>query len=224
MALQPHASIRDIDMPRNIRHLGLTEQGWPRLFFADKVNGQLDLRVMDPRKLTLCIKQRRCWLCGQPLGRYLAFVAGPMCVITRTSAEPPSHWDCAYYAVHACPFLTRPRMHRREAGMPEDVSVSGIVIKRNPGVSAILVTRDYSVWRPDGRGVLIAIGKPERVEWYAEGRKATLEEVRHSIETGLPALENEARKDRDPIGALAELSRRQHDIESLLPFESILPL
>ena len=40
--------------------------GIGRLFFADKVKGVLVLRTMDPQKFHLCIKQRRCWLCGKP--------------------------------------------------------------------------------------------------------------------------------------------------------------
>jgi len=47
----------------------------------------------------VCVRHKRCWLCGQPLGKFMCFVVGPMCAINKTSAEPPSHRDCALYAV-----------------------------------------------------------------------------------------------------------------------------
>jgi len=211
-----HASIRNIPMPARIRSLGLTEQGWPRLFFATEIEGKLDLRMMDPLKHHMAIRQRRCWLCGGALGRHLAFVAGPMCVITRTSSEPPCHYDCAYYATQACPFLTRPHMHRREAGLPEEAETVGLAIMRNPGVTAIYVTRDYTTFKV-GKGTLIRMGKPERVEWYAEKRPATREEIEESITTGVPALWEACEKDRDPPGARHELTQRIEAVQELLP-------
>ena len=39
-------------------------------------NGKPDFRVMDTRKYQLALDKRRCWLCGQPLGKYATFVAG----------------------------------------------------------------------------------------------------------------------------------------------------
>ena len=61
----------------------------------------------------------KCWLCGQTLGKHMTFPIGPMCAITRTTAEPPSHLACAEYAVKACPFLSQPRMRRNERDLPE---------------------------------------------------------------------------------------------------------
>ena len=34
--------------------------------------------------------------------------------MNRTSAEPPSHRDCAEFAVKACPFLTQRELTRRK--------------------------------------------------------------------------------------------------------------
>jgi hypothetical protein len=39
------------------------------------------------------------------------------------------------------------------------------------------------------------VGKPEKIEWYAEGRRATREDIMYSIDTGLPLLMAEAKKD-----------------------------
>lgn len=202
-----HASIRGIPMPARIKRLPLTDAGFPILFFADinPETGKSDLRIMDGRKLSRCIKERRCWLCGDLLGKHLSFVLGPMCCVTRTTAEPPSHLECARYAVRACPFLTRPHMHRNESRLPEGVTMAGYGIRRNPGATAIWNTRSFKVWRPDSGGILMTVGEPESVEWYAEGRRATYTEVAESIESGAPLLFEQALADRDPDSALREL-------------------
>ncbi|SCB52237.1 hypothetical protein GA0061099_10302 [Bradyrhizobium yuanmingense] len=112
-----------------------------------------------------------------------------MCAINRNISEPPSHWECAEYAVQACPFLSNPRMRRNEKDLPAaHVEPAGYMIRRNPGDIGIWVTKTYSAVRLGHTGVLFRLGDPERVVWYREGRKAKRAEVEESIETGLPEL------------------------------------
>jgi hypothetical protein len=66
------------------------------------------------------------------------------------------------------------------------------MIKRNPGVTLLWVTRYYQIFEA-GNGQLLRIGDPIAVEWWSEGRAATRDEVLESIETGLPSLEDLAR-------------------------------
>lgn len=217
---QLHSSVSHLPIPARMRALPILDNGWPQLFFADTVNGKPDLRVMSPRKFGAAIKKKLCWLCGQPLGRMMAFVLGPMCTVTRTAPEPPCHYDCAAYAVKACPFLTRPHAHRREAGLPDETAMVGCGLKRNPGCAAIWITRSYKTWRPPGGGVLLTVGDPERVEWYAEGRQATRDEVMASIDSGYPALARMADEDRDPVGARQDLEAQFAAAMKLLPGET----
>src|SRR5205085_2956452 len=132
-----------------------------------------------------------CWLCGQRLGTYLAFVIGPMCAINRISSEPPSHRDCAEFAAVACPFLARPQAQRRTANLDPNVEpAAGMPIKRNPGVALVWVTREYKIVSAPkaqgGSGWLWQVGRPTAVRWYAEGRTATRDEVMASITSGMP--------------------------------------
>lgn len=176
-------------VPARLRHLPVDGRGYPVPFFVAWPDGKPDHRVADPEKIARAYNQRLCHLCGQRLGTYLAFVIGPMCGINRISAEPPDHRECAEWAVRACPFLSRPKMHRREAGLPENVrDPAGMMLTRNPGVTLLWVTKSYRLIREPGQGVLFAIGDPFDLVFYAEGRIATYTEINESITTGLPLL------------------------------------
>ncbi len=207
-------------MPDRIKKLPLDERGYPVPWFVAWVDGKPEFRAMDNAKLVKAIKEKRCWVCGDMLGINVVFVAGPMCAINRTSAEPPSHLDCARWSAINCPFLNNPQMVRREDTngpitnqQMRDMS-AGIALTRNPGVAMLWITRQFEVFN-DGKGKpLIQMGEPSAVEWYCSGRKATREEVQNSIESGLPSLEAVARTEK---GAMEALERYKQRLAKWLP-------
>jgi hypothetical protein len=180
------------ETPERIRVLPVDVRGYPVPWFVHWENGQPDFRVISPGKIPEAVLKKRCWTCGDKLGKFVVFVIGPMCAINRISSEPPSHLDCARYAATHCPFLSKPHMKRNVHHLPEDYSdLPGSALKRNPGVALLWVTKGYAVIK-EGDGVLFRIGEPEKLEWYAEGRTATRAEILYSIETGLPFLQEAA--------------------------------
>lgn len=210
-----NVSILGIPIPERMKRLPISKTGFPVPWFVAHYNGDWDFRVIGPGKVESAVKRKLCWLCGQPLGVNMVYVIGPMCSVNRVSAEPPSHLDCAEYAVRACPFLTKPAMRRNEKDMPaEGQEPAGIMIKRNPGVSVLWITRTFRPFR-SGNGVLFDVGEPERVLWFSQGRTATREEVMASISSGLPLLEAEAMKEGPE--AMEELARCFERSQSLLP-------
>jgi len=175
-----------------IAALPIDERGYPVPFFVAWVDGKPDHRIADPAKKALALRRHLCWVCGQLLGVHLAFAIGPMCTVNRLTSEPPAHRECAEWSVCACPFLSRPKAHRRETGLPDDVQdPGGIMLDRNPGVTAIWMTRRFEPFKADG-GVLFRLDAPSEVSWYTEGRPATREEVLEALYRGLPALEEMA--------------------------------
>jgi|GEM_PF-909001 len=200
-------------LPDRMRSLPVDERGYPVPHFVAWVDGKPDHRIMDAEKLPGAVRHERCWMCGQPLGQYKSFCIGPMCSITRTISEPPSHLDCLRFAVTACPFLTRPRAHRRDANMPEEVKPpAGMGIPRNPGAVCIWTVRGKpKIWSPPGGGILFELADPVSTEWYAEGRPARRSEVNESIRSGLHLLVEQAvaeDKERPGAGAMADLAQR----------------
>ncbi|MFF0790403.1 hypothetical protein [Streptomyces spiralis] len=205
----------DVPMPPRIAHLPRDKHQRPVPWFVAWVDGVPDFRVIAAGKLDDAIRFRCCWLCGDPLGANAAFVIGPMCAINRVSAEPPSHRDCADYAARACPFLTTPNMRRRDSQLPDGaVEPDGIMLRRNPGVALVWVSR---TWRLQPQLGLWTVGDPTETRWYAEGRPATRTEVLASIASGLPLLRAEAEKDQRPAAALAELDAQHARALELVP-------
>ena len=207
MSLRPELT----PLPELMRHLPVDKRGWVIPYFVAWVNGEPEFRAMDPAKWKRCARERLCWVCGQKLGSYLAFTLGPMCTITRTTPEPPSHRVCAEWSAINCPFLSRPHMVRREDELVNTESaknnVAGEMIARNPGAVAVWITRSYKIWHDGRNKPLITVGDPEEVRWYAQGRPATREEVEESIRTGLPLLEATCEGNAQCLKDLAERHR-----------------
>lgn len=205
-------------LPDRMRRLRLDARGYPVPWFVAWVDGVPDFRVIDTGKIEGAITAKVCWLCGEPLGRFRAFVIGPMCALNRTTSEPPCHRDCAIFAATACPFLTRPNAERRAANLPSGyVEPAGVGLKRNPGVSLVWITRSWFWFRVDN-GVLCEVGDPTEALWFAEGRPATRDEIEKSIETGLPLLLEEGPTDvREREEGLAFIAKRLAETRRLMP-------
>jgi len=210
-------------LPQRMKKLPIDEKfGVPVPWFVDWLHGKPEFRAMDRVKFRRAIKERLCWVCGEPLGRWLAFPIGPMCAVTRTTSEPPCHRECAEWSMKNCPFLSDPRMERRTDGLPEGVrEAPGIPINRNPGVMCLWMTRQYETFPvADGR-LLITVGTPEQVTWWREGREATREEVQASLDSGVPVLLAGAKT--EGRFAVEALGKQVAAVEALLPPTSTPP-
>jgi hypothetical protein len=196
-----------------MQSLPVDERGYVVPWFVDWIDGKPEFRAMDGSKWVRAIREKLCWVCGGRLGRYMTFVAGPMCGINRTSSEPPNHLECAEWSARNCPFLNNPDQVRRvDEQVPGDGKcVGGFAITRNPGVTMLWTCKDYSVF-DDGRGgKLVNMGEPEHVEWYAYGKPATRDQVLASINSGFPALAAVAMQEK---GAMEFLTAARSKFES----------
>ena len=216
-----------VDMPESFSRLPVDSRGFPVPKFVqwfsddgkhtptEPGDGVPDFRVVDSRHMAKAVNHDLCWLCGGKLGRFKAFVLGPMCAVNRVNSEPPSHYVCAKFAARNCPFLTQPRMRRNERELPpEHIPAVGLPIGRNPGVCGIWITGWYKPFKVDD-GVLFRLGPPDRIEFWCEGRPATYDEVRKSVDSGLPLLRETAATHDGPEG-VEELERQIKVFNKLL--------
>jgi hypothetical protein len=212
-----NAAIRDIPMPERLARRPVSERGFPVPWFVSFIGGKWDFVNLDPNKIGEAYHRNLCFLCGGTLGRFKAFVIGPMCSINRISAEPPAHKECAEYAVRACPFLARPNAKRNEAAHVQSAdTIPGIAIEHNPGATLIWVTKHFKPINVRG-GALFQLGPPVEVLWFAEGRQATRAEIDAAIAKGLPLLRKAA--ERDGPEGMRELDAFIKRAEKLLPAE-----
>lgn len=156
---------------------------------CDAGEGEPEFRVITSERIKEAVDRKLCWVCGEKMGTFYSFTAGPMCAVNQISAEPPSHRDCARFSAKGCPFLTRPHMRRRENDLPtEDERVeAGKMILRNPGVAMVWTTKHFRPISAD-EGVVFRMGSPTGIDWYHEGGYATTDQVLDSIRSGLPIL------------------------------------
>jgi hypothetical protein len=204
------------EAPPRIAKLPLDKRGYPVPWFVEWFNGEPDFRVISDAKRRRAFSVDLCWICGERMGVHQVFAVGPMCLINLTTAEPALHRDCAEYAVKACPFLTQPRRRRNDAeALPEGAHVDGVMIERNPGVTALVEAKGARRFSDRNGGWLIRLVQPTRVDWWAHGRQATLEEVRASIDSGAPLLMGPARAEGEE--AVHELKRLTAEAAKWLP-------
>jgi hypothetical protein len=208
-----------VAIPKRIAKLPTDERGYPIPFFVGyDERGLPDFRMMDGHKLIRAVKDRLCWICGEMLGRHLAFCIGPMCALNRSNAEPPMHKECANFSVRVCPFLVNPDQKRNPRKVHgEYCEPAGEMIKRNPGVTLIWITESYDIYRDElrggVRGLLFRLGDPLEVTFWCEGRPALRHEVVESIESGYPILENMALQEGvDALKALMEAKAKAYEL------------
>lgn len=199
-------------LPARMRALPLSPKGYPVPFFVRVHNGQFDFQLADANKHRLCTERDLCWICGQQLGVFRTFVVGPIAALNRISSEPPSHLECAEYAVAACPFLMLPKAQRRDIDEAVPQIKPGTMLPHNPGVSVLYTTKTSKAMR--GRQqFLFNLGEATTVRWVAEGRPATAAQALAGLESGLPAVLAMCRDDTE----------RTYLDETVARFKKMLP-
>lgn len=218
MAISP---LDAVPMPARIARLPRDHRGYPVPFFVEWLNGKPEFPLFDPHKWRRCVKQRLCWICGDKLGRHLAFAVGPMCTINRVSSEPPQHRECAEYALKVCPFLINPAMRRVPTAKYGEVKApGGIMFEGNPGVMALWLTPSYSIIRTP-TGPIISMEEPSGVEWFTRGRTATPAEAAEAFKAGAARLLVAADREAGEAG-IVELVRLLIPARKLLPDPALL--
>jgi len=200
-----------------IKALPLDERGYPVPYFVAYIDGKPDFRVADGAKLE-SVRPGQALLGVRP-------AAGPLPGLchradVRHQPEPRPNRrrtsTAPEWSVKGCPFLSRPNMVRREAGMPDGEEIrqpAGVMIERNPGAICIWVTHEFKLFPDRDNRPLIRIGEPIEVSWWCQGRTATRAEVQESIDSGLPKLQ-------EMCGSLGEreaLARSVRAVVRLLP-------
>lgn len=99
--------------------------------------GQAAFGVNHPVNLPMCLLQRRCGVCGEPLGRKAVFLMRPADLWRNSTVEPGMHPECANYVTRACPMvsghMTRYRRHRSPRAYRCGDPACGCILWKPPG-------------------------------------------------------------------------------------------
>lgn len=202
-------------LPENMKDLPISAKGWPVPAFVarPKYGEEWDLRVISPKFIRDCIHDQLCWCCGKSMGNMAVFVGGPMMALNHASAEPPSHPECAVFAVQACPFMLHPKAQRRE-GFDTDTHTDyspGNMLVDNPGVSVLYYTESYEAMQ-SGNGYMFLGGDPTRMDWYSEGKLTTRERAQDALNKRVDDLINlYPNMDREEVRDLAQMKDSAED-------------
>jgi hypothetical protein len=126
-------------IPPRMKHRPVDAHGYP-IPFVQLIgpDGLPDFRVIDMALLQRCLARRLCGLCGEPMGRNIFFVGGPLCVPNGLFCDPPMHKDCAEFALRTCPHLANAKSRFSRAPLPAG---EGLVV-----VEASLASDEKCEW------------------------------------------------------------------------------
>jgi hypothetical protein len=167
-----------------------------------------DFKVTDLRRLNICRQRNVCWICGKQLGAYKWFVFGPSSALGRTAAEPPSHRDCAHYAVQTCPYILEPGRAMAPIKKLRPTEHLYDIDEQHPGVAVLWATKGFDLQLVDpSRGVFFFTPhEPDIVEFWYEGRRATRNEIVAAVDKAVVSNKVD-RNDRNIAWRIEHLMR-----------------
>ena len=117
-------------IPPRMRNRPTDHRGFPVPWFVSNKTpaGLWDFVHVDPARLENAYRRGLCTLSGEPLGKFVSFVVGPMCIINRVAAEPPCIPELGKWAAQVCPFLSQPLAKRPKHDAGAEANVPGIML------------------------------------------------------------------------------------------------
>lgn len=149
----------------------------PFIVLRDKL-GIPQFTINDVKRVNLCVRKRLCAICGKRMGDWVWFVGGSRCFLHTRGAflDPPTHNECAEYALAVCPFLAA----RSYSGRIDDRKLApgaipdGLTLVRHDGMLPALPERfglgaalDY---RRSGSGDVFIVDRWQYLEFWRHGR------------------------------------------------------
>ena len=167
--MQPPANISDllaVAIPDRLSRRPRDSRGFPQPFVVS------DFRTTDGERWGYAVTQRRCGLCGEPLGSNIAFIGGPLSHESRLFTDVGMHRDCAEYALRVCPYLAiRPVKHLETIKqVPDELRLAAPEVSTDkPERFALGITGGFKVIRlPSGPPALLA-NPWKSVSWWVAG-------------------------------------------------------
>ncbi len=136
-----------ITIPPYLKHLPVSDKGYPIPYFVARVNGKPDFRLLDERKQLFAIDHKLCGICGKKLFKCAYyFISGPKGYANKVSTDPAMHRPCAEYSFRTCPHLFYEKADRRQKGL-EDLPPSPDMGMEKPEVYILVKADKFEKFR-----------------------------------------------------------------------------
>lgn len=174
---------RTCPIPERVKKLPRDERGYPVPFFVQWFDetgqptewgiGKPDQRIADERKQHICRTKNLCWICGDPLTYWIAFVGGPMSAHNAAFADGPMHVECAEFACMVCPHLAHPGAKRRPGGPMDETYAPDGLIETPIEKCCVFITRRFTVlWTNPRKGRFLWRPAPAKeIRWFRAGER-----------------------------------------------------
>lgn len=169
-----YSSWKDVPIPQRLASRPRDARGYPipATVLIDN-NGKPDFRITDAQRWMSAYKNRTCALCGEPMGRHLAFIGGPLTHENRYFTDLPLHLECAEYALKVCPFLAVPGFKYSENLAPDTdlvVRQTDIVGGTQPEEFMLGITKSCQAHGTSDGSVVVHAAPWEQVSWWRHGQ------------------------------------------------------
>lgn len=142
-----------IPVPKRLRTRPRDKRGYPIPFVVliDQV-GVPQFTINSHDRAVECRSKRLCGLCGKRMDGDTWFIGGPTCFTHEHGAfvDPPSHYECAHYALQVCPFLAAPSYAKR-------IDLKKMTDDSYGDKVGSIITHDTM---PDGQPAVFGLGLP----------------------------------------------------------------
>jgi hypothetical protein len=109
---KPDTRLTETPIPKRMRGLAKDSRGYPIPFIIQRdAAGCPHFAINDTYRVTRCLDEHRCAICGNRLDPVKWLVGGPLSAFHPNGAYIDSalHHECMTYALQVCPYLAAPR-------------------------------------------------------------------------------------------------------------------
>jgi hypothetical protein len=155
-------------------------------------NGRPHFQINDDRTLEMCLKERRCAICGEKYEDDIWLAGGYLSAFHPHGAyaDTPTHHECGQYAMQVCPYLAAPSYGKRiddktlnKGNFSGMTFVDPTVMPERPAFFVLAKTSNFSIKRPDPITRYIIPVRPWlEVELWKDGNQITAEEARDLLQ------------------------------------------
>jgi hypothetical protein len=118
-------------------------------------NTVVDFTTINTVASTYLALEHRCSLCGEPFGRWIAFIGGPRAAELMRYTDPPACPDCAHAAMRLCPYITAARHRRAPSDRPGAGIMPPTANATKPAAWLVGITRRYTTHYLPGHGFTV---------------------------------------------------------------------